>query len=201
MLQKILSNTGGTCLAALVAVLMGCNSGMKTISITPQRNIDVFGGIEEEYRPTIMKIENEYLKEGYSFLVSPYFGFSSDEYTIPELKVCVETSTGDQCAVISGEEKAYVPSVIMGLDFGLKVKGNFVYGKSSFGFAYISRKFDDHTFQENLHIGLGAGYQGNGWHFGLDFNHWSVGKKVFRLNTSRKGAGINTYGFEFGLDF
>jgi hypothetical protein len=186
----------------LAALLIGCSSGKQSISITPQNKINVFGGIKEEYKPTIIRYEAETQKDGYSTLVSSYLGISSDEYTIPRLEVCAETPIGEQCAIIREEEKTYIPSLIFGIDTGIKQEfWDFFYHKMRLGLAYISKEFDDHEFQNNFHLGYELGIENNEFSFGFELNHWSTGNKVFGWNSNKRNSGINAGGLKFGLKF
>ena len=180
-------------LTGLALLVIGCSSNNpQSLSITPQNNVKVFGSIEQEYKPTIIRYEQE--KD--NLLVSSYLGFSSDEYIIPVAEVCNET----QCVVIREEEKTYIPSVIMGIDTGFKQKWKSLYHRLRVGVGYISREFENHEFQNNFHIGYGIGIEGD-YSIGLEYNHWSSGNKIFNWDKNKKNAGISTVGAVFELKF
>ena len=184
-------------LTGLALLLVGCSTGKQSVSITPQSTINLFGGIEEEYKPTI--IRNEQTTD--HGLVSTYFGVSSDEYTIPAVEVCEEAQGMKRCATIKEEEKAYLPSLIMGIDLGFRSNYDNFYHGGRLGLAYISRKFDNHEFQNNFHFGYGIGFDNDNFGLGIELNHWSAGNKIFKWNKDKRNSGVTTIGGVLELKF
>ena len=187
--KKILDKARKIGLIGLSALLISCSASKKSAIISPRTRVKIFGGIEEKYSPVIMKAEYEYpQKEGYSYLLTPFFGFSSGNYTY--------------------EGKTYTSSTVLGLDFGIKWTSRKLYWKGSLGGIHLSRKFEKneygargHDFQTNFHTEMGVGYQGEGWHIGPILSHGSVGNFLFNWSDSKQNSGFNTFGFELGTEF
>lgn len=184
--KKILNTASKIGLVGLSVLLIGCSVSKKSAILSSQKRIKIFGGIEQKYSPKILKLEFEYLrKKGYSFLVTPYLGFSSDVY--------------------EGER---ILSKLYGLDLGIKfTKGN-IYGKGNFGLSRLSRTFESnenggkgHDFKNNFHTEFGIGYQGDGWHLGGFFGHRSVGNFLFHWDDDKQNSGMNGIGVELGTEF